>query len=491
MKYIHRSRSFAGVVIILTVSCLLAGPRPAAAAQVDPLDWPAWRGPEGNGISRETGIIDEWDPAAEGTKGNVLWRNDELAGISTPIVMRGKLYTIVRSDPGTPRDCEKVVCVDAATGEKIWETRHNVFLSDVPAERIGWANCTGDPQTGKVYAIGACGYLQCLDGDTGKPLWNCSLNEDYGLLTTYGGRLTTPVLFEDLVIVGGVIIGWGETARPTHRLLAFDKTDGTLVWIQGTRPLPEDTTYSCPTVTVLDGQAAIVFGSGDGGVHAWQPRTGKEIWNFDFSLRGLNVSPVVVDNRVYTSQAEENAGNATSMGSIICIDGSGMGDITKTGEVWRQPGMVGKSSPLVLDGRVYEFDDGGKLHVIDAKTGEMITKRPIRLVGTIMRSSPLYVDGKIYACTTSAWHVLEPTKSGAKFVNRMRLKPEDEVAGSPIVSHGRVYLSTTSRMYCLGKPDVTPQATKRPGPACGKAGGPGRRRGPGAARAGRSAGEAW
>ncbi len=463
-----RCRSLAAAVIIILSACsalMLGEPCSARAAEqkVDPLDWPRWRGPAGDGVSLERGLITEWDPAAEGTSGNVLWRSDELAGINTPIVMNGKLYMIVRSDAGTPKDCEKVVCVDAATGEKLWESRDNVFLSDVPAERIGWANVAGDPEAGKVYAIGACGLLRCLDADTGETLWSCSLNEQYGLLTTYGGRLTTPVLFEDLVIVGGVIIGWGETARPTHRLLAFNKDDGTLVWISGTRPLPEDTTYSTPAVCMLDGQPALVFGSGDGAVHAFQPRTGKEIWSFDFSLRGLNVSPVVVDDRVYTSQAEENAGNATTMGSILCIDGKGSGDISGKGQLWRQPGMAGKSSPLVVDGRMYCFDDGGKLHILDAETGEPVC-RPIKLVGTIMRSSPLYADGKIYACTTSAWHVLEPTKSGAKFVNRMRLSPDDEVAGAPVVSHGRIYLPTTSRLYCLGQPDAKPAAGDRPAP---------------------------
>ncbi|MEX0676710.1 MAG: PQQ-binding-like beta-propeller repeat protein [Pirellulales bacterium] len=452
------------VIIILCALFLTAASGAAQAAEIDPLDWPTWRGPEQNGISRETGIIDRWDPAAPAAEGNVLWRNGELGGISTPIVMRGKLYTVVRSDAGTTRDCEKVVCVDAASGEKIWESRNNVFLSDVPAERIGWANCAGDPTTGNVFAIGACGYLQCLDGETGKTLWNHSLNEEYGLLTTYGGRLTTPVVFEDLVIAGGVIIGWGEQARPTHRLLAFDKQSGRHVWFNGTRPLPEDTTYSVPAPAVLAGQAAMVFGSGDGGVYAWQPRTGKPIWNLDLSLRGLNVTPVVDDNRVYMAQAEENVGATTSMGTIVGIDGSKTGNITKSGELWRAGGMVGKSSPLLLDGRLYAFDDGGKLYVIDAATGKPVGKRPIKLIGTIMRASPLYADGKIFACTTSAWHVLEPATDGVKFVNRMRLSAEDEVAGSPIVSHGRLYLPTTSQIYCLGKPDAKPAATPRPEP---------------------------
>ena len=441
----------------------LAGVSSAVAenAEIDPLDWPHWRGPEQNGISRETGLIDTWDPDAEGTEGNVLWKNTELGGISTPIVLRGKLYTTVRSEPGTTREGEKVVCVDAATGKKIWESRFNVFLTDMPAERVGWACCTGDPTTGNIYAIGSCAFLHCLDGETGETLWKHSLNEEYGFLTTYGGRLTTPVIFEDLVIVGGVIIGWGETARPTHRLLAFDKGSGELVWIRGTRPLPYDTTYSSPVSTVLDGQAALVFGSGDGAVHAFQPRTGNEIWKFRFSRRGLNVSPVVQDDRVYTGQAEENIG-APGMGGIVCIEGSKTGDVTKNGEIWRLPGTVGKCSPLLIDGRLYVCDDRAKLHIIDVATGKLVGRRPIKLIGTRMKASPVFADGKIYACTESGWHVLEPTKDGAKMISRMRMK--EAVLGSPIVSHGRIYLPTDLAMYCLGKPGSKPAIDPRPEP---------------------------
>lgn len=443
------------LVVVALVRFLAA--LPAGAADVDPLDWPHWRGPEQNGISRETGLVTSWDPSSGE---NVLWKNDELGSISTPLVLRGKLYTITRSEPGTTREGERVICVDAATGKKIWENRYNIYLSDVPAERIGWANCAADPTTGHIYAIGANGYFQCLDGETGKTLWKRSLNEEFGLLTTYGGRLTTPVVFEDLVIATGVIIGWGDMARPTHRVLAFDKKTGAVAWFNGTRPLPEDTTYSSPVTTVLDGQAALVFGSGDGGVHAWQPRTGKPIWRFTLSPRGLNVSPVVDGNKVYMGQAEENVGQRT-MGTIVGIDGSKTGDITKTGELWRVPGMVGKSSPVLVDGRLYAFDDGAKMYIVDVASGEMIGK-PVKLVGTIMRGSPVYADGKIYACTIGAWHVIEPTKTGAKIVNKMRMSDEDIITGSPIISHGRIYVPTEARMYCLGTTDTKPAATPIP-----------------------------
>lgn len=453
-------RLLKGFLITLTLTLGVAQSAPAAEADIDPLDWPSWRGLEQNGISRETGLIETWDADAPGIEGNVLWKNPELGGISTPIVMRGKLYTIVRADPGTPQEGEKVVCVDAATGKKIWESKFNVFLSDVPPERVGWSACVGDPTTGHVYAMGVCGYFQCLDGATGKTLWKRSLNEEFGLVTTFGGRTNIPVVFEDLVIISGVITGWGEMARPAHRFLAFDKKTGETVWFNGTRVAPEDTTYSTPFLAVLKGQAAIVFGSSDGAVHAWQPRTGKPIWSFQVSRRGLNVSPVVEDDRVYMGNAEENLDNAT-MGAIVGIDGSGSGDITKTGQLWRAAGMVGKSSPVLVDGRLYAFDDGAKLYVVDVATGQQIGK-PVKMKGTIMRGSPVYADGKIFACTTSAWHVFEPTKAGAKLVRAVRLSDEDIVSGSPIISHGRIYLPTEARMYCLGKPDARPAATPRP-----------------------------
>ena len=99
-------------------------------------------------------LPDDWDP--EGGEGsNLLWVREDIGGPCTPIVMNGKLYTIQRSEPGTAREGEKVVCLNAATGETIWENRYNVWLSDVPAERVGWSSVVGDPETGYVYALGA------------------------------------------------------------------------------------------------------------------------------------------------------------------------------------------------------------------------------------------------------------------------------------------------------------------------------------------------
>ena len=222
-------------------------PSPAAGT-LDPLEWPMWRGPEQNGISRETGLVDRFD-AAGGE--NVLWINKEAGGISTPVILNGRLYTIVRHKPGTRQEQEKVLCLDAATGEKLWENRHNVYLSGVPAERVGWSCVVADPETGRVYAQGVNGYFQCLDGTTGREIWSRSMHEEFGLLSTFGGRTNTPAIFEDLILVHSVVIGWGDMALPAHRFIAMDKNTGEVRWFNGTTVRPEDTTFVTPVLTVL------------------------------------------------------------------------------------------------------------------------------------------------------------------------------------------------------------------------------------------------
>jgi hypothetical protein len=144
-------------------------------------------------------------------------------------------------------------------------------------------------------------------------------------------------------------------------------------------------------------------------------------------------------------------------------------DITKSGEIWRiRERLVGKSSLCVVNHpefgkRVYAADIGGKLYVVDAKTGEDVC-RPVKLVGTIMRSSPLYADGKLYLTTTSGWHVLEATADGVKILQRLRLSEQDEVSASPIISHGRIYLATLSNLYCIGREGQEPTAEPIPPP---------------------------
>jgi outer membrane protein assembly factor BamB len=429
--------------------------------KADPLDWSMWRGPEQNGISRETDLVDRFDPDSGE---NLLWLNKEAGSINTPVIMNGRLYTMVRHAPETRQEQEKVLCLDAATGEVLWESRHNVYLSGVPAERVGWSCVVADPETDRVYAQGVNGYFKCLEGATGKEIWSRSMHEQFGLLSTYGGRTNTPAIFEDLILVHSVVTGWGDTALPAHRFIAMDKNTGEVRWVNGTTLRPEDTTYGTPVITVLDGQRAMVFASSDGSIWAFQPRTGKQIWNFKMSRRGINITPVVENNVVYASQGEVTLDNRI-MGSVVAINGIGKGDITTTNAKWGPiKGITaGKGSPLLVDGKLYIVDDGANLYTFDAETGKQIGRRT-KLVGTMLSSSPVWADGKIYVMSTGALNVFQTTPSGVKPVFKTRLDTPAIIIGSPAISHGRIYLPTPSGLYCLGKKDHKPQATQRPAP---------------------------
>lgn len=404
--------------------------------------WPHWRGPEQNGISREVNLPTEWSPKGE----NLLWKSEEYAGRSTPIYMNGRLFTITRCEPGTSREREMVVAIDPNTGKELWRNDFNIFLSDVPDTRVGWSSVVGDPKTDRVYALGVCGLFQCIDGATGKTIWEHSLSEEYGLLSTYGGRTNFPVLYDDLVIISAVVIGWGDMAKPAHRFIAFDNTTGEPVWYSSTRPLPEDTTYSTPIVTTINGEPMMIFGAGDGSVYGMQPATGKIVWEFKLSRRGINTTPLVVGNTVFAGQAEENIDDNT-MGNITAIDATGKGDVTKSKELWRlKEILVGRSQPIEVDGKLYVVDDRGTLLVLDAKTGEQLEKKKI---GTAMRGSPVYADGKIYVVeSTGRWWVFEPTEKGLKVVAKQHLK--QEVNASPVIADGKIFLTTQDALYAIG-----------------------------------------
>src|SRR4051812_35721095 len=97
--------AFAGSLPAVT----LADETPINSWLADEMDWPYWRGPEMNGVSREKGLIDRWSKDGE----NLIFREPALAGFSSPICMRGKLYMTARNLPETEREGEKVICADA------------------------------------------------------------------------------------------------------------------------------------------------------------------------------------------------------------------------------------------------------------------------------------------------------------------------------------------------------------------------------------------
>jgi hypothetical protein len=429
------------------------------AGYADPMDWPNWRGPELNGVSREKGLVERWDPHGL----NVLWKRNDLGGRSTPICMRGKLYTILRADPDTEIEGERVVCINAATGDNIWQKTFNVYLSDVPSPRVGWSSVVGDPQTGNVFALGVCGYFLCLDGNTGKVLWEHSLCEEHGIISAFGGRAAFPVISGNLVYISSVFVDWGDKSLPAQRIIAFDKRNGQMVWYADTKPRPEDVSYSMPVPTVIKGQAQLVLASGDGSIYGLQPRTGKKLWSYNASSRGIQATPLIMGSEVFIGQAEENRDDST-MGAFFGIDATKRGDLSSVGELWRDKEIpVDKCSAIAVNGKIIVLDNGGNGLVFDPKTGKTFGTK-VKL-DTANSASPVYGDGMIYLCTLGGiWHTLKLTDTGLEEIYKKRLsRPEQgETNASPIISHGRLYQTLPDCLYCIGRKGQDPQTDPRP-----------------------------
>ena len=120
-------------------------------------DWTEWRGPARDGISPEKGLPTSWSPAGQ----NLAWKAP-YGGRSAPIVMNGRVYLQNIAGKGDEEQ-ERIMCFNADTGKLLWEHRFNIYLSDVPPHRVGWASPVGDPATGNVYAFGVGGTLLALD----------------------------------------------------------------------------------------------------------------------------------------------------------------------------------------------------------------------------------------------------------------------------------------------------------------------------------------
>lgn len=458
---VDRFLSFRLAAVVLLAAMGSFGPSflitPAAAQ-----DWTNWRGPEQSGVSREKNLPDDW---SLNPQKNVAWIA-ETGGRSTPIVLNGRVFLNCRTtdDINDPEELihsqDQVVCWDAETGQELWRDKFNVFQTDIPAPRVGWASMCGDKETGYVYLHSVSGIFRCYDPD-GKVVWEHSLGEDFGKISGYGGRTQTPIIDEDRVIVSFMATNWGATKGPAplHYYYAFDKKTGELQWVTAPGGKPKDTNYSVPIVSVINGQRMLIGGNCDGHVYAMNARTGKPIWSFRMSKRGLNASPVVEDNLVFISHGEDNI-DSPEFGRVQCIDATGTGDVTETHSVWRVDGIkAGYTGLLANEGILYVVADLGNMYAFDTKTGKRLWEKNL---GTVGKGSPIWADGKIYAPEVNGhlW-ILKPSREGCETLSENTLAAangvgDDEIYSSPAVANGKVYFVTRDRTICIADKSKQP-----------------------------------
>jgi outer membrane protein assembly factor BamB len=443
-------------------------------------DWSSWRGPEQNGLSRETNLPENFDPFSGE---NVAWKNDKVTGMSSPVVVKGKLYTWTRVGEVVygegenktvvvgPHTQEALVCVDVTTGKTLWEYRVNMSQTDVPFHRLGWGNVVADPKGDRVYGYGVQGHLVCLDTATGKPIWYHQMLEEYGQISTFGGRTESPTIDEDQLLITGVAFGWGDNAQGQHRCFAFDKATGEMRWTSNTGGRPVDAPYGTPIITVVKGERLVCFCAGDGGVYGFKARTGEKVFWYQLSKRGTNSTPLIIGDKLIACSSEENPDNGVN-GRIACLDLSAIDASNQTiKEAWHVDKIEAGFPSPTTDGKdtVFVMDNSSRVHALDLKSGKKLWEQK---VGTVGKASLVFGDGKLYACDAKNFVVIQPPEAGkkkAKVLSRVELGADAQqlgreyfIFGSPAIADGRIYLQTAAGTYCIGPKEIKPQNVEVP-----------------------------
>ena len=448
---LKKSHLAVAALLGLSMSLSAQGPRRVAVG-----DWPEMRGPARDGLSRETGLIETWAVNGE----NFLWRVP-YGGRSAPIVMGNRVYVQNPSGRGTNLQ-ERVMALDADTGKVVWEHKFNLFQSDVPPHRIGWASPAADPDTGNIYALSGGAQVIALSRD-GKLLWERSFGEEFAAFTTHGGRTMSPLVDGDLVIVSAAVSNWGTSGARAHRFIALDKRTGDVVYVANPGGRPYDTAYAAPLIATINGQRLLIAGLGDGAVHAIKPQTGEKVWSFPAAKRAINTGVLVKDNIVFVSHGDENL-TGNDLGLLAAIDGAQTGDLTMT--KWAVQGIeLGYSSP-VLDGtRLYQIDNSSRLKAFDIADGRELWSQAL---GTAQKAPPVMADGKIYVGTDGgSFYIVRPGAERAEILSEIELPNStnsccgsegtpEQILGGAAISRGRIFFVSSDAVYAIGSRQPRP-----------------------------------
>ena len=419
-------------------------------------NWPEWRGPARDGHSAETNLPSKWSPSGD----NLAWRIP-IGSRSSPVVFGNRIY--LNTPTGDPANTqERLVALDAETGKIVWERRFSLYLSDVPQHRSSWASPAVDPETGNIYLFTVAAQLICVAPD-GKVLWDRSLPDEYGAVTTHGGRTTSPIVEGDKVILNALVLAWGDLNRTGNRYFAFDKKTGQTVWVASPQTKHYDTNYSTPIVSTIDGVRALIVGGTDGAYHALKLNTGESLWSIEVSKRAILNSPLFRDNIAYVTHGEENM-DTTEMGLIAAVDATRTGALKPDAFKWRTRGFLPTfASPVADAERLYTVDNSAIVGAFDLKTGARLWEKTL---GTLQKGSPVLADGKLYVGTENGkFYILRPSATGVEVLDEDLLgtaQTPEPIVASPIVADGRIYVTSMDAMYAIGKRAGRPANTRAP-----------------------------
>ena len=378
-------------------------------------DWPQFRGPTGQGVSEEKGLPLTWSE----TK-NVRWKVAIPGrGWSSPVVQGERIWLTTATEEGKSL---RAIAVDLNTGAII----QNVEVFRLKSARLvnsknSFASPTPVVEGDRVYLhFGAFG-TACIT-QSGEIVWKTRLEYDNGQHGTGG----SPVIYEDLLIVNC-------DGNDVQFVVALDKTTGKVRW-KKTREGYQ--AYSTPLVVSLPGGDQVISPGAFRAI-AYEPRTGKEIWQVKYGEGFSNVPrPVYGHGLVFICTGFQQA-------SLLAIKPDGHGDITKSKIEWRlDRGVPFTPSPLLVGNELYMVSDNGIATCVDAKTGQELWRA--RLGGN-HSASPIYADGKIYFLSEEGESVVIAPGRELKHLATNQL--DGPTLASMAVSSGSLFIRSQAHLY--------------------------------------------
>lgn len=395
-------------------------------------DWPAWRGPTGQGVTAERDLPTTWS-ATE----NVTWKTPLPGpGNSTPVVWGDRVFLTGATDAGAKRG---VFCFDRNDGKLLWR-RDTPFADKEPTHETSPYDSASPVTDGRaVYAWHGSAGVVAYDFE-GKQLWH----KDLGPFHHIWGNAASPVLHGEVLILSA---GPG----PRSMLVALNKGSGDVVWqteladARGDKPDVWKGSWSTPVLraTAGGGGGMQVVVSLPGYVAGFDPRDGKEIWR----CRGLTdlayANPLVGERHIVAMSGY--GGAALGMRAPKPDE---TGDLTDTHRLWvHEKNQQRVGSGVIAGDHLYIVNEPGVAQCIELETGKELAKE--RVSGSSWGSIVLTADGLLYLTDQAGTTVILRATPELKVLHENDLG--ETTRASVAVSDGQLFIRTYGHLYCIGQ----------------------------------------
>lgn len=405
------------LLLFLTVSAL-------SAASLFAADWPAWRGPTGDGQAAPGQTL----PVKWSEDENLLWKAEVRGrGHGSPIVV-GDQVLLATADVETEE--QLVLSFDRATGKSRWETvvhRGNLNTKGHKISSQASSDVVSDGERLFVNFLNDGAIFTTALDLSGKPLWQHRVCD----FQVHQGFGSSPVIYQNIVLVSADHRGGGK-------MTGLDKLTGKVVWQQDRPPVAN---YASPGIVTAAGKVQAVL-AGCNKVESFDPLTGKKLWSIDGSTEETVVTAVADGSRVFL-------GGGYPKNHTMALEADGSGKIA-----WENVTKTYVPSLLVKNGHVFGVGDAGRAVCWNSATGE---ERWNEKVDREFYGSPVMADSRIYITSKSGvTSVFEATPEKFTLLSQNALG--DESFSTPAICDNRIYLRSAKTgptrqeyLWCVGE----------------------------------------